>query len=244
MKRKAAASDPLGLFETRKEARQYRREQRRESRKNRQKSTYGRIRKKKDGTFVLFFRRSDGYVTKNSEGDLEYGVSAIDPFVGSNAPETSMLHSVASASSGLSTLGTLAGDVVYSGPNGFGTWLGRNGKLYRQDAAPGKSRPFYGNQHTGSQAQAAKLARPIKVGATVLGAVNYLAIIDDASTGRINAGQATAELGANTASTFGGVPGVLFGVGWEIGRVITETQGYQNYKQKKILPARERIFGY
>jgi RHS repeat-associated protein len=71
--------DPLGLFETKREARRYRRAMRRETRKNGEKYSGGRVVKNEEGRYDLRSKDSDGYITRNSDGNLEYGVVAYDP---------------------------------------------------------------------------------------------------------------------------------------------------------------------
>ncbi len=65
--------DPLGLFETRREARRERRQQRRQARKNDERWEGAKIVKNSEGRFELRYKGSDGYVTRNSDGQLEYG---------------------------------------------------------------------------------------------------------------------------------------------------------------------------
>ena len=71
--------DPLGLFESKKEARQYRREMRKEARRRGEKFSGGKIVKNEEGRYDLRSKSSDGYVTRNSDGNLEFGVVAYDP---------------------------------------------------------------------------------------------------------------------------------------------------------------------
>ncbi len=68
--------DPLGLFETKREARRYRRKMRREARRKGEKYAGARIKKNKDGRYDVRSKGSDGYVTRNADGNLEYGATA------------------------------------------------------------------------------------------------------------------------------------------------------------------------
>ena len=54
--------DPDGLFETRKEARKFRREH----------NIKGSVRKNSKGSYDIRFKNSDGYVTQNANGNLDY----------------------------------------------------------------------------------------------------------------------------------------------------------------------------
>jgi RHS repeat-associated core domain len=59
-----------------------------------------------------------------------------------------------------------------------------------------------------------------------LGAYNAFMIYQQAQNGEITTAQHVIEQASNAYSTFGGVPGAAWGVGWEIGRVITQIPGY------------------
>jgi RHS repeat-associated protein len=71
--------DPFGLFETKKEARQERRGQRRKARRNGEKWKGAKIKKNSEGRYDVRYKGSDGYVTRNESGDLEYGAVTRDP---------------------------------------------------------------------------------------------------------------------------------------------------------------------
>ncbi|MBK8502538.1 MAG: hypothetical protein IPL46_10160 [Saprospiraceae bacterium] len=58
--------DPDGLFESRKEAREYKREN----------DVKGSVRKNSEGTYDVRFKNSDGYVRQGADGNLEYGAIA------------------------------------------------------------------------------------------------------------------------------------------------------------------------
>ena len=68
--------DPLGLFESKREARRYRREERREARRNGESYSGAKVKKNKEGRYELRYQGSDGYVTKTESGELEYGAVA------------------------------------------------------------------------------------------------------------------------------------------------------------------------
>lgn len=63
-------------------------------------------------------------------------------------------------------------------------------------------------------------------------------IINQYSSGQISNLQFALELGSNFYSTIGGLNGAAWGLGWEIGRTIAQTEWYLNLKfrfQKDVL---------
>lgn len=54
-------------------------------------------------------------------------------------------------------------------------WKGANGKYYNTKAAPGKTNPFYGNQHTGSVKTAKGNAAKVGIAGNVLGVYSMAA---------------------------------------------------------------------
>ncbi len=127
---------------------------------------------------------------------------------------------------------TATGHAKYGG----GVWRGNNGKYY--------STNWGGNQWTGGRSVAKFSSTALRATGTAFGAVNYLGIGVQYANGYIGGGRFIAELGSNTATTFGGLAGVAWGIGWESGRVLTSTRTYQNWKQNSWLPYRRRIWGY
>ena len=127
---------------------------------------------------------------------------------------------------------TVAGELKYSGRFGLSVWQGRNGKFYSQVASKGRIRPFYGNQYTGSINRAKSIARPLKIGGAVLGAINYAVIYNSYEQSELSNIQLAGEAITNTFTTFGGVYGLAWGIGWELGRAITKTDFYIKYIQK------------
>lgn len=55
-------------------------------------------------------------------------------------------------------------------------------------------------------------------------------------SGEINKSQRILEQGTNVITTFGGVYGAAWGVGWELGRWITTTETYQDWKYETFYP--------
>ena len=88
------------------------------------------------------------------------------------------------------------------------------------------------------------LAKGLKIGGYGLGLFNAASIQYQYNTGQISGFQATLEQGSNTYSTFGGIYGAAWGVGWEAGRAITTIPAYQQWKQETWLPFRQDVFGY
>lgn|GEM_PF-3582294 len=62
--------------------------------------------------------------------------------------------------------------------------------------------------------------------------------------GDINVVQWGAEIGSTGFSTYGGLYGAAWGIGWEGGRTITKQPFYQDFKQNTWLPYRRKNWGY
>ena len=77
-----------------------------------------------------------------------------------------------------------------------------------------------------------------------LGAYNAASSYNDFRSGSINGIQFGTDQISNGVSTFGGILGAAWGIGWELGRTITNTPGYQNWKQDTWLPFRAKTLGY
>ncbi len=169
-------------------------------------------------------------VQYNSDGTTQEVDNMLGTVTISASRSSIMYSSYASAASGILTT---VGELKHSGRLGLGIWMGKNGKFYSQSAAAGKARPFYGNQYTGSINEAKSIARPLKVGGIAFGFYNYAAIGYSYMSGNMSNNQLIGESAANTITTFGGIYGVAFGLGWEFGRAITNTNVFQEYVLKK-----------
>lgn len=77
---------------------------------------------------------------------------------------------------------------------------------------------------------ASKASTTLKWGGRGLGVYNAYLISEDYQAGRLGSGQMILEQGSNTFSTLGGIYGAAWGIGWELGRAITETETYQDFK--------------
>ncbi|WP_437922376.1 hypothetical protein [Sphingobacterium sp. LRF_L2] len=64
------------------------------------------------------------------------------------------------------------------------------------------------------------------------------------SAGTINTGQMVIEQGTNAYSMFGGVYGAAWGIGWEMGRSISTTSGWQNLRDNKIVPGVGKVIDW
>ena len=116
---------------------------------------------------------------------------------------------------------TIGKELYYS--KTYGTWMGRNFKVYKQT--------WGGNKFTGGKNKFGKAtAKKIGWAGNTLGAWNALSIETKRQRGEISNTQSALEQGSNAFSTFGGVQGAAWGVGWEFGRVITNTEWYQEFK--------------
>jgi RHS repeat-associated protein len=101
----------------------------------------------------------------------------------------------------------------------------------------GKS--FHGNQYAGSMSTAKYISRTFKGFGWGIGLYNEKNILfnDDYS-----GGTKLLETGVNAYSTLGGILGAAAGVGWELGRVITQTDWY-NQSVRPGLQDTYRMFG-
>ena len=77
-----------------------------------------------------------------------------------------------------------------------------------------------------------------------LGLYNAVSVHNQYQTGGINGVQYGLEQGSNFISTFGGLEGAAWGIGWEFGRMTTETLPYQHFKRNTWLPFRKKALGY
>jgi RHS repeat-associated protein len=175
--------------------------------------------------FTFASGRTFSIWTKNTEGSEPFNFSS--------------LNSIACIIMGIKEHSRFSG-----GKFGLGTWLGKNGEYYLTEARPGKLRPFFGNQYTGSLKAAEEVANSFKKAGTALGIVNYGLIYMQYQSHEINSSQLYMEETSNTVGTFGGIYGLAWSLGWEGGRKITETSTYENWKYDTWLPWRKKHWGY
>ncbi len=101
--------------------------------------------------------------------------------------------------------------------------MGKNFKFYQQT--------WGGNRFTGGKNKYAKnTSNAIKWGGRVLGAWNAYSINEQRRNGQINNIQWGMEQASNAYSTLGGLYGAAWGIGWELGRAVTNTSWYQEAK--------------
>jgi len=119
------------------------------------------------------------------------------------------------------TAGAVAGEMYYS--EKYGTWMGKNFKMYKQT--------WGGNGTTGGKLKfGKKVSTGIKVGGYGLGIWNAYNIRQQNKSGQITDGQMYMEQGSNLITTMGGIYGAAWGIGWELGRAVTNTEWYQEAK--------------
>jgi hypothetical protein len=107
------------------------------------------------------------------------------------------------------------------------------------------SQTFNGNGYTGGKIASAKnISTGFKVGGYLLGAYSAYSTNQQYQNGEISTFQMTLDQTSNAYSTFGGIYGAAWGVGWESGRVITNTNWYQQWKQDIWYPLRQNYLGY
>ena len=138
----------------------------------------------------------------------------------------------------LATLGfalNMASDMY--DPAKYGFWVGKNFKLYSND--------WGGNGSTGGKLKfSKKTGTKLKWAGRVLGAYNAFVAWDDYTEGRIDLTWLIAEEASNALATFGNHYGAAWGIGWEIGRQITLTEVYVDFKINYWMPLRKKHLGY
>ena len=77
----------------------------------------------------------------------------------------------------------------------------------------------------------------LKIGGSGLAAVNYGINHQSFKNREMTQFQYRSEQASNSISTFGGLYGIFWGVGWEAGRVLTNNSNtYKNFKYNYIVP--------
>lgn len=105
----------------------------------------------------------------------------------------------------------------------YGTWMGKNFKMYQQT--------WGGNGFTGGKLKfGKKVSSGFKIGGYGLGLWNAYSVNSQHSSGQITDRQMYMEQGSNVLTTIGGLYGAGWGVGWELGRAISNTGWYQEAK--------------
>jgi RHS repeat-associated protein len=102
----------------------------------------------------------------------------------------------------------------------------------------------WGHDYSKEATKVNKTYRAVKWGGRALAVYNIADIEVKYRNGEINGIQRFLEQGTNAYSTFGGIYGAAWGIGWETGRWITSLEGYQAWKYDTWLPWRETYLGY
>jgi len=101
--------------------------------------------------------------------------------------------------------------------------MGKNFKMYKQT--------FHGNGSVGGMNKFGKTtSNAIKWGGRIVGLYSGYETIEQRVNGKIGTGWMSAELVTTAVSTFGGLYGAAWGVGWELRRAITTLDAYQEFK--------------
>jgi hypothetical protein len=133
-----------------------------------------------------------------------------------------------------SIVGVYAEKAYYS--EKYGTWMGRNFKLYNAT--------WGGNGFTGGKNSFGKTtSNKIKWTGRAFGAWNAYSINEQRRDGEIDNSQWFLEQSSNAFSTLGGIYGGAWSIGWELGRIITNIEGYQEFKFNFWYDQFEKDFG-
>ena len=131
--------------------------------------------------------------------------------------------------------GTTIGNELYYSER-YGTWMGKNFKIYKQN--------WGGNGITGGKNKFAKAtANRIALVGKALGAWNAASIEIERQKGEISNTQWVLEQGTNAYSTLGGIPGLAWGIGWELGRFMTGMEWYQEFAYRYWYNRWEKRYG-
>ena len=107
------------------------------------------------------------------------------------------------------------------------------------------SQKFNGNGATGGKiASAYKNSTKFKIGGYALGVFNAWSINSQYNEGSLNTSSMVLEQSSNLYATKGGMYGVAWGIGWELGRWTTYSNFYQDWKKETWLPWRKQTLGY
>lgn len=118
----------------------------------------------------------------------------------------------------------------------YKTWMGKNFKIYKQT--------WGGNGATGGKLKfASKVSKWFDGIGKGLGAHNAYQIYKGYRNGDINFSTLAVEEISNTISTLGGVEGAAWGIGWELGRWVTNMEWYQEMRFNILYNDFEKHFG-
>jgi len=117
-----------------------------------------------------------------------------------------------------------------------GTWMGKNFKMYKQT--------WGGNKYTGGKNKfGKKMSGAMEWTGRGIGMWSAWNVWSAWRKNEISIGWMITEEASNAYSTFGGLKGAAWGIGWELGRTITNTEWYQKFKFNVMYDYWERKFG-
>ncbi|WP_313382086.1 hypothetical protein [Proteiniphilum saccharofermentans] len=129
---------------------------------------------------------------------------------------------------------TAVSEMYYS--KTYGTWMGKNYKIYSQT--------WGGNGYTGGKYKyGKKMHNTWKWIGRGMGALNSYKIRDDYNHDRLTTDRFFIEQASNIVSTFGGPVGGAWGIGWELGRSVVDSEMYQEWKFNLFYDMWERKYG-
>jgi len=145
--------------------------------------------------------------------------------------------------------GLLLAALGYGTSNSVNVLKGSTFRLFNQQGKNFAPKLYESGWLGGSRGQiktygTSKAVAGLKIGGYGLGMYNAASIQSQYNSGEIDKIQATLEHSSNAYSTFGGLYGAAWGVGWESGRAVTKLTAYQKWKQEVWFPFREETFGY
>ena len=118
----------------------------------------------------------------------------------------------------------------------YKTWMGKNWKMYKQT--------WNGNQHTGGKLSYAQRNSKALTGIAYIATLyNGYELINERINNNISTFELCTEVAILIYSARGGIYGIAVGVGWELGRLITFTEAYQEFKFNLHYNMYENKFG-
>ncbi|MCA4897903.1 MAG: hypothetical protein ING88_03905 [Cytophagales bacterium] len=165
--------------------------------------------------------------------------------VGPGQSYQSALNSWANNARGADMAGmTLAGGgMVLSMTEDMFKGVGTNLRLLQYQAWDNGMASSFGN----SISKVSKITTSLQFTGYGLGAFNAYSVTQqylNSGKSGFNTWNLIVEQGSNVYSTLGGVYGAAWGVGWELGRAVTNIPGYQAWRNNTWLPFREKYLRY
>jgi RHS repeat-associated protein len=168
--------------------------------------------------FTNFYNPFHAYITPEQIGTAAFQKARIEGFEQMKVAANGGGPGWEAYAGGAASIGS---EMFYS--KTYGTWMGKNFKMYQQS--------FHGSGSVGGMNKFGKTtSNAIKWGGRLVGAYSGYKTIEQRVNGEIGTGWMSAELGTTAISTFGGLYGASWGVGWELGRAVTTLDAYQEFK--------------